>query len=271
MDEITKVKRVQKRDGQLILFEENKITDCIFKAIKAVGQDDYNKAKDLSKRVVSILEIFFKGGVIPTVEMIQDLIEKVLIEGGEVEIAKAYILYRAQRQRIREEGELMLNVNKTMDGYLMQSDWRVNENSNQNYSLSGLLMHAASTVFAHYTLSNVYPKEVGDAHRNGDIHIHDLGMGIAGYCAGWSLRQLLTEGFNGVPGKIDSKPPKHLGSALWQMINFIGTLQNEWAGAQAFSSFDTYLAPYVRTEGLDYKRVKQNIQGFVFNMNVPSR
>ncbi len=271
MDEITKVKRVQKRDGQLVLFDENRITDCIFKAIKAVGQDDYNKAKELSKKTTSILEIFFKGGVIPTVEMIQDLIEKVLIESAEVEIAKAYILYRDQRKRVREEDSVMMNVNKTMDGYLMQSDWRVNENSNQDYSLSGLLMHAASTVFAHYTLHNVYPQEISEAHRNGDLHIHDLGMGIAGYCAGWSLRQLLTEGFNGVPGKIDSKPAKHLGSALWQMINFIGTLQNEWAGAQAFSSFDTYLAPFVKTENLTYKQVKQNIQGFVFNMNVPSR
>ena len=271
MEEITKVKRVQKRDGQLVLYDENKITECIFKAVKAVGQDDYNKSKTLSSKVSSVLEIFFKGGVIPTVEMIQDLIEKVLIESSEVEIAKSYILYRDQRKRIREEGTLMVNVNKTMDGYLMQSDWRVNENSNQNYSLSGLLMHAASTVFANYTLNNVYPTQISDAHRNGDIHIHDLGMGIAGYCAGWSLKQLITEGFNGVPGKIDSKPANHMGSLLWQMINFIGTLQNEWAGAQAFSSFDTYLAPFVRKDGLDYKKVKQNIQGFVFNMNVPSR
>ncbi len=271
MEEITKVRRVQKRDGQLVLFDDNRITECIFKAVKAVGQDDYNKAKNLSAKVVSILDIFFKGGVIPTVEMMQDLIEKVLIESAEVEIAKAYILYRDQRRRLREENQAMMDVTATMDGYLMQSDWRVAENANMNYSLSGLLMHAATSVFAHYTLNNVYPKEIADAHRNGDIHIHDLGMGIAGYCAGWSLRQLLIEGFNGVPGKIDSKPAKHLDSALWQMINFIGTLQNEWAGAQAFSSFDTYLAPFIKSDNMPYIKVKQSIQGFVFNMNVPSR
>lgn len=271
MEELNKVRRVQKRDGQLVLFDDKKITDCIFKAVKAVGQDDYPKAKNLSSKVVSILDIFFRGGVIPTVEMIQDLIEKTLIESAEVEIAKAYILYRDQRRRIRDEDAAMMDVQKTMDGYLRQSDWRVAENANMNYSLSGLLMHAATSVFAHYTLNTVYPPEIADAHRNGDLHIHDLGMGIAGYCAGWSLRQLLTEGFNGVPGKIDSKPPKHFDSALWQMINFIGTMQNEWAGAQAFSSFDTYLAPLVKYDGLSYKKVKQAIQGFVFNMNVPSR
>jgi ribonucleoside-triphosphate reductase len=271
MEELTKVKRVQKRDGQLVLFDEGRITDCIFKAVKAVGQDDYSKAKNLSFKVCSILEIFFKGGVIPTVEMIQDLIEKVLIESSEVEIAKAYILYRDQRRRLRDEGQAMMNVTSTMDGYLKQSDWRVAENANMNYSLSGLLMHAATSVFAHYTLNNVYSKEIADAHRNGDIHLHDLGMGIAGYCAGWSLRQLLTEGFNGVPGKIDSKPAKHLDSALWQIINFIGTLQNEWAGAQAFSSFDTYLAPLIKADNMPYAKVKQAMQGFIFNMNVPTR
>jgi ribonucleoside-triphosphate reductase len=271
VEELGKVKRIQKRDGQLILFDENKIIDCIFKAVKAVGQDDYPKAKNLSTKVVSILEIFFKGGVIPTVEMVQDLIEKVLIESSEVEIAKAYILYRDQRKRLRDEDQAMMNVNTTMDGYLKQSDWRVAENANVNYSYSGLIMHAATSVVAHYTLTNIYSKEIAEAHRNADLHIHDLGWGIVGYCAGWSLRQLLTEGFNGVPGKIDSKPAKHLDSALWQIINFIGTLQNEWAGAQAFSSFDTYLAPLIRVDNLPYPKVKQAIQGFIFNMNVPTR
>lgn len=271
MAEVTKVKRVQKRDGRLVLFDESKITESIFKAVKAVGQDDYNKAKNLSSKVVSILEIFFKGGVIPTIEMIQDLVEKVLIESSEVEIAKAFILYRDQRRRLRAEGQVMMDVTETMDGYLKQSDWRVAENANMNYSLSGLLMHAATSVFAHYTLNNVYSQEIAEAHKNGDIHIHDLGMGIAGYCAGWSLRQLIAEGFNGVPGKIDSKPAKHLDSVLWQMINFIGTLQNEWAGAQAFSSFDTYLAPFVKSDKMSYQKVKQALQGFIFNMNVPTR
>lgn len=271
MEEIKKVKRIQKRDDQLVLFDENRITEAIFKAVKAVGQDDYNKAKNLSDNVVSILDIFFKGGVIPTIEMVQDLIEKVLIEAREVDVAKAFILYRDQRKRVREEKTVLMDVTKTMDGYLAQSDWRVAENANMNYSLSGLLMHAASTVFANYTLENMYPSEIAEVHKNGDLHIHDLGMGIAGYCAGWSLRQLLTEGFNGVPGKIDSKPAKHFDSALWQIINFIGTLQNEWAGAQAFSSFDTYMAALVKYDNLPYKKVKQAMQGFVFNMNVPSR
>jgi ribonucleoside-triphosphate reductase len=265
------IKRVKKRDGTIVLFDESKITEAIFKAAKSVGGEDYEKSKILAKKVSGVLDIFFRGGAIPTVEVIQDLIEKTLIEEGHAQTAKAYILYRKQHQELRESKTFALDVQKTMDGYLMQSDWRVNENSNMNYSLSGLLMHAAGTVIANYTLNKVYPKEVGQAHINGDLHIHDLSMGIAGYCAGWSLRQLLEEGFNGVPGKIDSVPPKHLSSALWQMINFIGTLQNEWAGAQAFSSFDTYLAPFAKSDNMDYKEVKQAIQGFIFNMNVPSR
>lgn len=265
------IKRIKKRDGSIVLFEENRITDAVFKAIKAVGLEDYEKAKKISKKVCDVLDIFFKDGGIPTVESIQDLVEKQLIEEGEAEVAKAYIIYRRQRQQIREGESFVMDVQKTMDGYLHQSDWRVNENSNMNYSLSGLLMHLAGSMVANYTLNKVYPPEVGQAHFNGDYHIHDLSMGVAGYCAGWSLRQLLEEGFNGVPGKTESVPPKHLGSALWQMINFIGTLQNEWAGAQAFSSFDTYLAPFVKADNMGYDDVKQAIQGFVFNMNIPSR
>ncbi len=271
MAESYTIKRVKKRDGTIVLFDESKITDAIFKAVKSVGGEDYDKAKKLTHKVISVLDIFFRSNAIPTIEVIQDLIEKTLIEGGHAKTAKAYILYRKQHEELRKGESFALDVQKTMDGYLMQSDWRVNENSNMNYSLSGLLMHSAGTVIANYTLNKMYPKEIGQAHINGDFHIHDLSMGIAGYCAGWSLRQLLEEGFNGVPGKIDSVAPKHLASALWQMINFIGTLQNEWAGAQAFSSFDTYLAPFVKTDNLSYKEVKQSIQGFVFNMNVPSR
>lgn len=271
-EEVDKIKRIRKRTGELVLFEEGKIAQATFSAIKACGSDDYELAKRIAKKVVAILEIFFKdGGNIPTVENIQDLIEKMLIEEGQADIAKAFIIYREQRKRLREGQALLMDINTTMDGYLKQSDWRVNENANMNYSLSGLLMHAAGSVIANYTLTSIYPREIGEAHKSGDFHIHDLSMGIAGYCAGWSLRQLLHEGLNGVPGKIDSKPAGHLDSALWQMINFIGTLQNEWAGAQAFSSFDTYLAPFVKKDNLEYKKVKQNIQGFVFNMNVPSR
>lgn len=271
MAEAYVVKRVKKRDGSIVLFDEKRIIDAVFAAAKAVGGDDYEQAKKLGKKICSVLDIFFKDGNIPSVENIQDLVEKVLIEEGHAKTAKAYILYRNQHQQLRERDYMLMDVNKTMDGYIQQGDWRVKENSNMNYSLSGLLMHTAGSVIAHYTLANVYPQEIADAHRNGDMHIHDLSMGIAGYCAGWSLRQLLTEGFNGVPGKIDSCPPKHLSSACWQIINFIGTLQNEWAGAQAFSSFDTYLAPFIKVDNLTYNEAKQAIQGFVFNMNVPSR
>ncbi len=265
------IKRIKKRDGAVVLFDSEKITNAIFKASSSVDEGDYEKAKLLSKKVENILNIFFKDKHMPTVESIQDLVEKVLIEEGYAKVAKAYILYRDQHTRLRENQNVFLNIDNTMDGYINQNDWRVNENSNINYSFGGLLMHTAGSVIANYTLNNVYPKDISDAHKNGDIHIHDLSMGIAGYCAGWSLRQLLKEGFNGVPGKIDSKAPKHLDSVMWQIINFIGTLQNEWAGAQAFSSFDTYLAPFVKADDLSYEKVEQLIQGFVFNMNIPSR
>lgn len=265
------IKRIKKRDSSIVLFDENRITEAVFKAVKAVGQNDYEKAKRISAKVCAVLDIFFKDGGLPTVEGVQDLVEKTLIEEGEAEIAKAYILYRRQRQEAREGQGFILDVQKTMDGYLQQSDWRVNENSNINYSFSGLLLHLAGSMVAKYSLQKMYPREVSQAHIEGDFHIHDLSFGIAGYCAGWSLRQLLEEGFNGVPGKTESTPPKHLYSALAQMINFIGTLQNEWAGAQAFSSFDTYLAPFVKAENLTYEHVKQDIQGFVFNMNIPTR
>lgn len=263
--------QVKTRDGGVVLYQQEKITEAIFKAAKAVGGDDYEKAKQISNKIDAALQILFDAGMIPTVEQIQDLVEKTLIEEGHAKTAKAYIIYRRKRQEAREGKCFMLDVVDTIDGYLSESDWRVNENSNMNYSHSGLLMHVAGSVIANYTLTKIYPDEIAIAHREGDMHIHDLSMGIAGYCAGWSLRQLLEEGFNGVPGKTESVPPKHLGSALWQMINFIGTLQNEWAGAQAFSSFDTYLAPFVKADSLSYKQVKQAIQGFVFNMNIPSR
>ncbi|MFH0818296.1 MAG: ribonucleoside triphosphate reductase [Candidatus Micrarchaeota archaeon] len=267
----TKIKKIRKRDGRVVDFDQGKVKSAIFKSAKAVGGTDNLLAEQLSDKVVMALERKYTSWEIPDVESIQDTVEKVLIEEGHAKTAKAYILYRDQRAKIRESKLVVDYIDNTIDNYLRQSDWRVNENSNSGYSLSGLLMHAAGTVVANYTLSNVYPPEISNAHKNGDFHIHDLSMGISGYCAGWSLRQLITEGFNGVPGKIDSRPAKHLNSALWQMINFMGTLQNEWAGAQAFSSVDTYLAPFIKYDGLDYKRVKQAIQGFVFNMNVPSR
>ncbi len=262
--------KVEKRDGSIVDFDVDKITEAVFKAAKSIGGHDRDVAKDVASKVV----YFMKGSLgtkIPTVEEVQDSVERVLIEEGHAKTAKAFILYREQHKKIRENQKIMLDVVDTMEGYLKQSDWRVNENSNINYSHSGLLLHIAGSVIANYTLNNIYPSNIADAHKNGDFHIHDLSMGIAGYCAGWSIRQVLEEGFNGVPGKINSKPPKHFGAALWQLINFLGTLQNEWAGAMAFSSFDTYLAPFVKSDELSYKQVKQNLQGFIFNMNVPTR
>jgi anaerobic ribonucleoside-triphosphate reductase len=263
--------KIRKRDGRIEEFDKSKITEAIFKAAKAVGGQDLNMAEELTDKVMYFLRGKIGNDKIPSVEEVQDAVEKVLVEEGHAKTAKAYILYRDQHKRLRDSQKLFVDINNMMDGYLKQSDWRVNENSNINYSHSGLLLHLAGSVIANYTLNNVYPTEIRDAHKNADMHIHDLSMGIAGYCAGWSIRQVLHEGFNGVPGKINSKPPKHFGAALWQLINFLGTLQNEWAGAMAFSSFDTYLAPYVKYDGLTYEEVKQNLQGFVFNMNVPTR
>ncbi|MBI5229063.1 ribonucleoside triphosphate reductase [Candidatus Micrarchaeota archaeon] len=264
------IAKIKKRDGRIVDFEQEKITTAIFKGLKAVGQGNRELAEKLSDHVAKMLEERFKEGI-PGVEQIQDMVEIVLIENGLPEAAKAYILYREQHRQLREGAAVFEYVDKIIGSYIDQSDWRVKENSNAGYSVSALLFHAAGSVIAQYTLNNIYPKEVGDAHRNGDFHVHDLSVGIAGYCAGWSLRQLLAFGFNGVPTKTESVPAKHLNSAVWQMVNFLGTMQHEWAGAQAFSSMDAYLAPYVRTDGLDYKEIKQAMQSFVFNMNIASR
>ena len=268
-----KIREVRKRDGQIVPFEQERITNAINKAFVAKGYSADTArmlSRSLSDRVVKSLEKRFDGEV-PEIEDIQDLVEATLISENFSKVAKAYIIYRKQREDVRKLKETMLEVDKVMDGYLDQIDWRVNENSNSGYSLSGLLMHAAGSVVANYVLTKIYPKEIAEAHRNGDFHIHDLSMGIAGYCAGWSLKQLLLEGFNGVEGKIEASPPRHLETALGQMVNFLGTLQNEWAGAMAFSSFDTYLAPFVRKDNLSYREVKQAIQQFVFSLNVASR
>ncbi|MEA1993522.1 MAG: ribonucleoside triphosphate reductase [Euryarchaeota archaeon] len=267
---MAKIKKVEKRDGRIVDFDQERITDAIFSAAQSVGGNDRGLSKTLSGKVVCLLEERFPEEV-PHVEDVQDAVEKILTENGHYRTTKAYILYREQRKKIRETKKLLMDIEDTMGGYLKQQDWRVNENSNIDYSFSGLLMHVGGSVIANYTLHNVYPPEVAMAHEDGALHIHDLSMGITGYCAGWSIQQLLLEGFNGVPGKVESAPPKHMDTVLGQMINFLGTLQNEWAGAMAFSSFDTYLAPYVRNDELDYRRVKQRIQQFVFNLNVASR
>ena len=207
---------------------------------------------------------------LPSIEQIQDIVEQVLISSNYFATAKAYILYRDQRKRARTDHRVMVDVESSVNEYLEKLDWRINENANQGYSNGGLILNVSGKVTANYWLSHVYPAEVGEAHRNGDIHIHDLSM-LAAYCAGWSLKNLLHEGFNGVPGKAEAGPAKHLSAAVGQMVNFMGTLQNEWAGAQAFSSVDTYLAPYVRADKLSYKQVYQSMQELVYNLNVPSR
>ncbi len=264
------VNRVRKRDGRLVNFDKEKISEAIWKAAQAVGGKERGIAEALSDEAAKLIEKQFKDKV-PDVESIQDIIEKVLIESGHAKTAKAFILYREKHKELRDARKLLMDSQEIVRDYVQKEDWRVYENANASYSFSGLLWHAAGTVMAYYGLNYIYPKEIADAHINGDLHLHNLSMSLAGYCAGWSLRQLLHEGFNGVPNKIESNPPKHLRSALGQMINFIGTLQNEWAGAQAFSSFDTYLAPFVRADKLSYKEVKQAIQEFVFNINVASR
>lgn len=262
---------IRKRDGKIVSFNRKKIEQAIFKAAVAVGGSDYNEACRLTDIVVSKLYERFGEDGVPIVEEVQDLVEKILIEKGHAKTAKAFILYRDKKRFLRETKNAFIDVLGVVDGYLTENDWRVKENSNSSYSLSGLLMHTAGSIIANYTLNKIYPQSIADAHRNGDFHIHDLSMGIAGYCAGWSLQLLLTEGFGKVEGHIESKPPKHFSTALGQIVNFLGTLQNEWAGAQAFSSFDTYLAPFVRFDNLSYRDVKQEIEKFVFNLNIASR
>jgi len=263
-------KKVRKRDGRIVDFDQEKITEAIWKAAQAVGGADRETAEKLSDEVTKEIEKGYKNRI-PSVEEIQDLIEKVLIEKGHAKTAKAYILYREKHKELRDAKQLLMDSQSIVRDYIAKEDWRVYENANASYSLSGLLWHSAGTVMAYYGLNYIYPKEIANAHVNGDLHLHNLSMSLAGYCAGWSLRQLLHEGFNGVPSKIESKPQKHLRTAVGQMINFIGTLQNEWAGAQAFNSFDTYLAPFVKADNLSYKEVKQAIQEFIFNINVASR
>ena len=220
--------------------------------------------------MTKVLRHRFSKGVLPTIEQIQDVVELVLISANYYKTARAYIVYRESRSKSRQDKKTLVDVASSVNEYLERADWRVNANANQGYSLGGLILNVSGKIIANYWLSHVYPQAAGEAHRNGDFHIHDLDM-LSGYCAGWSLRALLQEGLNGVPGKVESGIPKHLGSALGQMVNFLGTLQNEWAGAQAFSSVDTYLAPFIRKDNLKYEEVKQHFQEFIYNLNVPSR
>ncbi|HEX7510886.1 MAG TPA: ribonucleoside triphosphate reductase, partial [Chitinivibrionales bacterium] len=264
------ISTIRKRDGKLVSYDNYKIANAIFKAAEAVGGKDFGLALALAKQVEEVIGSRFHSNSIPAVEELQDIVEQVLIEQGQARVAKAYILYREQHRRARSTRDVLLDIVHTMDGYLKQEDWRVHENSNVNYSLGGLILHNSGAVTANYWLENIYPREIADAHRNGEIHLHDLSM-FSGYCAGWSLRQLIAEGLGGVKNKISSRPAKHLSTLIQQMVNFLGILQNEWAGAQAFSSFDTYLAPFVRVDKLSYEELKQNIQSFIFGVNTPSR
>ncbi len=268
------VKRVVNRDGSVERYNRSRISRAINRAVEAVRKkEDPELAELLTDKTEQKLVHFMAErhpNSAPAIEEIQDLVETVLIEEKQVDVAKAYILYRSRHEMLRDTKKLMLDIDETMDGYLSQSDWRVNENANVNFSLGGLILHNSGTITANYWLTNIYTKDIAEAHRAGDFHIHDLSM-FSGYCAGWSLRQLIEEGLGGVPEKISSHPAQHLNTLSQQMVNFIGIMQNEWAGAQAFSSFDTYLAPFVKADGLSYKQVKQSIQSFIFGVNTPSR
>lgn len=268
------IKSVVKRSGEIAAYDRLKIEVAIGKAIEAVEhQKDPDRASRLTDGVEEKLRLQLAGNrahSIPAIEEIQDIVETVLIEAKEVEVAKAYILYRARHEATRDTKKLMLDINKTMDGYLGQSDWRVNENANVNFSLGGLILHNSGTITANYWLNNIYSKEIAEAHKTAAFHIHDLSM-FSGYCAGWSLRQLIQEGLGGVPDKITSLPASHLSTLVNQIVNFLGILQNEWAGAQAFSSFDTYLAPFVKIDNLSYDKVRQCIQSYIYGVNTPSR
>ncbi|RDH80923.1 MAG: ribonucleoside triphosphate reductase [endosymbiont of Escarpia spicata] len=262
--------KVEKRDGSQTTFDAAKIRTAVLQAGQATGELDEPEAQLLTAQVVKVLAHTGYRHQTPDIERIQDIVEQVLISANHLQTARAYIVYREQHKKLRQDRRTLVDVSTSVNEYLERADWRVSANANQGYSLGGLILNTSGKMLANYWLSHVYPPEVGEAHRVGDVHIHDLDM-LAGYCAGWSLRTLLHEGLNGVPGKVESGPPKHMSSAVGQIVNFLGTLQNEWAGAQAFSSFDTYMAPYVRQDGLSYEQVRQYIQELIYNLNVPSR
>ncbi len=264
------IEKIKKRDGSTVDFKREKIKEAIFKATKSVDNPSNKIADKVSREVISYLDVFFAEDGIPTVEQVQDLVEKVLIENDYSKIAKSYILYREQHNKLRQTEKLFGDALDAVDSYLGRSDWKVNENSNMGYSLQGLNNHIASEITAQYWLQEVYPQKVRDRHNSGDLHIHDLGN-LSIYCCGWDLQDLLLNGFSGVSTKVESAAPKHFQTALMQTVNFFYTLQGESAGAQALSNFDTYLAPFIRYDDLSYKEVKQSMQEFIFNLNVPTR
>jgi anaerobic ribonucleoside-triphosphate reductase len=280
---VAPVRHVAKRSGEIQRYDRAKIAAAVGKAFaaavdKAFAEGQAEKPEEARvEHVVAMVEDRLRAlmagrhpNSIPAIEEIQDLVEMALIEAGEARTAKAYILYRARHEALRDAAKLMLDINSTMDGYLSRADWRVKENANVNYSLGGLILHNSGTITANYWLRNIYPEEIAWAHKDADFHIHDLSM-FSGYCAGWSLRQLIAEGLGGIPDKISSKPARRLSTLVQQMVNFLGVLQNEWAGAQALSSFDTYLAPFVKKDALGESEIRQCLQGFLFGVNTPSR
>ena len=260
---------VIKRDGQRARFDVAKIRSALLRAGQASGEFGEAEADLLTAQVMKVLMHSFRNAP-PDIERIQDVVEQSLIAANHLQTARAYIAYRDSHKKLREDRKTLVDVEASVNEYLSRQDWRVNANANQGYSLGGLILNVSGKVVANYWLNHVYPPELGEAHRDGSLHIHDLDM-LAGYCAGWSLRTLLHEGLNGVPGKVEAGPPKHMSSAVGQIVNFLGTLQNEWAGAQAFSSFDTYMAPFIRNDAMTYDQVRQCIQELIYNLNVPSR
>jgi len=265
-----RVDKVVKRSGKIVPFDQEKITSAVANALAVTGEGNKKDAEKVSGKVVRLLNRNYKKGYIPEIEEIQDIVERVLMVLDFEETAKAYILYREQHRKIREAEESLDEAVGLVDKYIQEIDWKVKENANMSYSLQGLNNYIASVVSSRYWMNRVYSKEVREAHDSGDFHLHDLQL-VAAYCCGWDLQDLLRRGFTGVAGKVACKPAKHFGSALGQIVNFIYTLQGEVAGAQAFSNFDTLLAPFIRHDQLSYEQVKQNIQSFVFNMNVSTR
>ena len=249
------ITKIRKRDGRLVDYDISKIENAIAKAMMSIGDGEIKDCKKMAKIAeLYLIEKFPES--IPAVEDIQDIVEQVLMKNGYEDVAKAYIIYRRDHEKIRNINNTFLDYKATVDKYLKLADWRVKENSTVTYSVGGLILSNSGAITANYWLSDVYDKEIEQAHKNADIHIHDLSM-LTGYCAGWSLKQLILEGLGGVPGKITSSPASHLSTLCNQMVNFLGIMQNEWAGAQAFSSFDTYLAPFVKADNLSYKEVSK--------------
>ena len=264
------INQIRKRDGRLVSFDEQKIVDAVYRAMAATGQHDLAHAQRLAHCVHNILRAEYKSEKVPTVENVQDEVEKALMDEGSKEVAKQYILYRAQHSKLRQTRELFSSANEIIENYLGKNDWRIKENSNMSYSLQGLNNHITAILVSQYWLEEIYSEHIRNAHLNGDLHIHDLGS-LSVYCCGWDLKDLLLQGLKGAYGKTESRPAKHFRTALGQVCNFFFTLQGEAAGAQAFSNFDTYLAPLIAYDRLTYREVVQCMQEFIFNVNVPTR